>query len=159
MRATSMITLAELLREVRDLSSVQKFPGYGSRMQRTVDAQRVEALWGDIAQLLDDERQSQVARFDAWLQKIDDQLTESGGGDTAKLIEIGLKVADRRAQVLKLDARTEVGPAVDPRTVEAIVASQFDDEGNEMPPPQMPPPPPSASGFVSELPSMDESER
>lgn len=81
-------------------------------MAKVTQDEKVKALWTDVLRLLNAEQQANVARFDAWLQRIEDQL--EAGGDTVKLIDVGLKVTDRRSRELKLDARTVPPPAWDP---------------------------------------------
>ena len=101
--------LAALLEIINDLrSTIEREPPSWRREDRVAHAARIEGYWSDLTQLLDEERQTEVARLDRWLAQIEQDL--ASGGDTAKLIALGLRVADRRSRVLKLDARTVIQP-------------------------------------------------
>lgn len=108
MRAKGMAAVLELIEELRKAVSREREAATGRRDDRVRAAQAVETLWTDLATLLNEENQQALARLDAWLLRVEAQL--EAGGEVTKLVELGLKLTDRRAQLLKLDARATIQP-------------------------------------------------
>ena len=64
--------------------------------------------------------------YDGWLKRIEAELNR--GGDVKSLVELGIKVADRRGATVRLGIRTTIPPSPDPDAIEAIVDMQIKNE-------------------------------
>jgi len=115
MNAHDVAAILELLQELRDMYEYDKFDK--DRTTRITKKQKTETLWNDILNLLGEARQRDIARFDGWLQRVEDALDT--GGDVAKLITLGMRLTEQRAQLLKLDARAAI-----PLVPQTLIAAQ-----------------------------------
>jgi hypothetical protein len=73
-----------------------------------------------VLPLADEVRQMEIDRYDAWLVKLNEQITD--GHQVARNVEVGVKVSERRARLLGVDApaQAEVATTFDPRPAELL---------------------------------------
>lgn len=73
-----------------------------------------------VLPLADEVRQQEIDRFDAWLLALNEQIVE--GNQVARSIEVGVKVSERRARLLGIDApaQAEIAGTLEHRPTELL---------------------------------------
>jgi hypothetical protein len=124
MNAAGLAAVLQVIGELR--AAIDIYPPPKERHRIIQARKRVEELWTDVARLLDEQHQEEVRRYDGWLKRIEDEF--EAGGNVKNLVELGLKVAQQRAAVVRLDVRTVIPPSPDISVITDLVDAKLQSE-------------------------------
>lgn len=100
--------------------------GVAARMgcsRSKVEALIREEIDARVIPVADEVRKFEVDRLDAWLSRLEERMDQ--GEDPVKLVSVAIKVSERRARLLGLDAPERADFTVHQVTAEDVALSQL----------------------------------